>query len=1317
MEALSDEGGPLHLENFGQSVGGLATDVGAMYALSKAGSAMLPAGGIAGLPLLRSAPMLGRGATWLAENPGMGALYGQLLENKPEEGAVAGFTGGLTASGLGALAKYGAPFFRGAAEKSLGRVVAPGKEAWKKFVGKNAEDIIRDVPLSAASPFAEGGGLQGIEAFADQQGRALKTALDDAYANAGAVPTPTGPILQGIRDLRSHFGQENIQGQFVSNIPAYTAKLDNLIETIEGYGSAMTGDQLRKVARDWGDVVAGAKGTGFILGPAEESAKGALLRARGVVEGARDTHMERLMGSPAVKENSDELSYWIKLGEAANSTVERRTGHQGGGLIGQMAVLAGLGTGGLHGAGHGVAGMIGAGVGGGIAGGAVGAAAGAVGARVLKSPFWNLLMAKTKLKLADALASRSVPAITVAMRRVLLELSLLDHGGLKALGHQDLTSLERLDEHENLVSGRGVTPGVLDRMSPAEVYTGGAGTGSTIGAGASIDPNLDHKMDVIRGQDEVDGRTGRIQDDIDAATSDQEQQQPVEEVGPQSQRQQLEQSLRGPAATAGLGAIPAWLEKQLVQAPDLGAAHPHLQKLANLIAEQTTPLNVAFLGDEALRPLAAGTKVAGAAELVGKGLAAAMAAAGLHTGVEGVQEGRPGKVIAGGTQALLGSLGLRSGGVARAGAEGAEALGGFTSRLGRGLRGAGKQAVIGPAIALGGTAMADTDLAKALIPDDETRHATFGAVSAGLGLGALGVVAGRALKAGEVPTVEVGGREIKVARSPAARRAKDQFVTLDMGKLDAAWEKAGGGWRVEPGGEVARSSGAIEGRYQGVADYLKDGTELYAPEITVREDGTVGFTNGRHRTAYLRDQGVTEMPVTMSKESVANARATGLLPPADAAVQSKRVAAVQAFRDTLTDEQHAALVEEIKAAFPPKDKFTKPMHPMQPKGILKKGEELSPEAQEFLAAAVTGVPPKGTIAPLELHAMIEGKEYAPKRLIREPLPEDYDYSQQIKGAPLGVQTAEHEQAALDRYMNLAENGLEGAKWYVRGGKTMLSHVGDDPVRARELSAGHSITSSATSINVNSPFAIKGWIQRQVGRAIKTGRYPKAMSKEYEKVFRGESDVQKNLKRGAFYNEINEAGGFAEPGVVPRPTNDIWQSEAWGYANVDGTPHRSSVTPDMHAWMDRMTQQAVDRANAEGLGGRHDWTLGEMQAAAWTGIRNETMTAAGKKIPGYYDFGTGLETSYGQGGREALAHPTTGHLKGLNLPENRKHLDLYDQKMYEATHDEQGRDLISLWSGGLTGKSLRGPGNTRASPRLACRRACRPRRCRARSCAA
>ena len=48
-------------------------------------------------------------------------------------------------------------------------------------------------------------------------------------------------------------------------------------------------------------------------------------------------------------------------------------------------------------------------------------------------------------------------------------------------------------------------------------------------------------------------------------------------------------------------------------------------------------------------------------------------------------------------------------------------------------------------------------------------------------------------------------------------------------------------------------------------------------EVHVDTEGNVTFTNGRHRWAWLRDQGATKIPVSMSQDSVVNAKKFGMI--------------------------------------------------------------------------------------------------------------------------------------------------------------------------------------------------------------------------------------------------------------------------------------------------------------------------------------------------------------------------------------------------------------------------------------------------------
>lgn len=131
-------------------------------------------------------------------------------------------------------------------------------------------------------------------------------------------------------------------------------------------------------------------------------------------------------------------------------------------------------------------------------------------------------------------------------------------------------------------------------------------------------------------------------------------------------------------------------------------------------------------------------------------------------------------------------------------------------------------------------------------------------------LGDLGPVAAASAKASIVP-----GVEISLSRVDAARGFK--LVNIDVTKFDHQFAKDIGFYVGQNG------DGGITGRYERVKKFIADTGGMEASSVDVNPDGSVGFNNGRHRYAALRDAGVKTMPVAMDTESAANARKTGLL--------------------------------------------------------------------------------------------------------------------------------------------------------------------------------------------------------------------------------------------------------------------------------------------------------------------------------------------------------------------------------------------------------------------------------------------------------
>ena len=120
-------------------------------------------------------------------------------------------------------------------------------------------------------------------------------------------------------------------------------------------------------------------------------------------------------------------------------------------------------------------------------------------------------------------------------------------------------------------------------------------------------------------------------------------------------------------------------------------------------------------------------------------------------------------------------------------------------------------------------------------------------------------------------TVKLGDRDLPITLDPWDKRAGRQIVHVNPKAFDKAFSKSS--WQyVGPKGE-----GGIEGRDQKFADFAKDAPSVHASNADVNKEGGITFGDGRHRYAYLRDQGVQSIPMSMDKQSIQHARRHGYL--------------------------------------------------------------------------------------------------------------------------------------------------------------------------------------------------------------------------------------------------------------------------------------------------------------------------------------------------------------------------------------------------------------------------------------------------------
>jgi hypothetical protein len=183
-----------------------------------------------------------------------------------------------------------------------------------------------------------------------------------------------------------------------------------------------------------------------------------------------------------------------------------------------------------------------------------------------------------------------------------------------------------------------------------------------------------------------------------------------------------------------------------------------------------------------------------------------------------------------------------------------------------------------------------------------------------------------------------------------------------------------------------------------------------------------------------------------------------------------------------------------------------------------------------------------------------------------------------------------------------------------------------------------------------------------------------------------ADLVRNRQQAATYNKAFQTGGEIKLGdktgvygghldpTVSNPTtgtNDIWHARALGY----GEPElNGGLGKQQHSWMDAETVLAVDRANKAAIGGRTDWTPGEVQAAPWVAGKGRGLAATRKNMTEeqglaeasktYPDYAPSF-TAYGT--HEMTPGKTTGHLPDI------AHGD-------DAARDQFAGDPRSWWQG-------------------------------------
>lgn len=245
---------------------------------------------------------------------------------------------------------------------------------------------------------------------------------------------------------------------------------------------------------------------------------------------------------------------------------------------------------------------------------------------------------------------------------------------------------------------------------------------------------------------------------------------------------------------------------------------------------------------------------------------------------------------------------------------------------------------------------------------------------------------------------------------------------------------------------------------------------------------------------------------------------------------------------------------------------------------------------------------------------------------------------QYVGAPRGIGTPDRLQIMRENFDKDVATGAEGADWYPRAREYNISSQGDSPAR-QSLAAGEQALWSAQA----NPDTNLGWAQLarnnyEAGHPLEKIRTGAQARNYIESRQAAEQAAERNAindmighnggpsldetpmgsprlgkKTGIYGQHLDPTVPFATTG-----TNDIWHARGFGYTNNDGGTFSRALTPQEHRFLDYETMLAVDRANAQKLAGRDDWTAHEIQAAPWVAGKGRSvgMAEASKTYPDY-----------------------------------------------------------------------------------------------------
>lgn len=274
---------------------------------------------------------------------------------------------------------------------------------------------------------------------------------------------------------------------------------------------------------------------------------------------------------------------------------------------------------------------------------------------------------------------------------------------------------------------------------------------------------------------------------------------------------------------------------------------------------------------------------------------------------------------------------------------------------------------------------------------------------------------------------------------------------------------------------------------------------------------------------------------------------------------------------------------------------------------------------------------------------------------------------QVKGAPKGMDSKQKVGALRRKMGGLAKEGVSQRFWYEQSGQSLLDITNNNKEDADKLAQVIAITSPGTPVDANFNYALQAYYQYAAGETVKTGRFPKEMSRKILDVFEGKD--WGGRKTNEFYNNIMRV---IDPARTQGVTVDVWMVRAFGFDT-------DAPTPAQYTFVENEIQKITDQ-----LG----WEPQQVQAAIWTAQKARSegtdVNAAG------FNYANAVQKSLAQVSWESIPGRTSGHMPEMfNAPYEQ--VQEYHVAISKALQDENGGDFIANSLGILSPGIVEAPG--------------------------